>query len=191
MSGRQGFTVAFIGVVNADEQVVKHLSKYGILLDMLGITIRTSVCTNTEAAIVRHAKNRYVFLPGRPLNGYTPEVGKPIIERRIFLSPTALAYATARKYGDDDNLDCAAASVHSLMGYSLKFPSDLVMVYYPRGSKPNDARLSIIAAFVSKHKRPIINTADEGWEGQLTDILADAGFARKVEVDGGTLEGGL
>lgn len=188
MRGKKTFTVAYIGIVDADDETISLVKKYGILFDMLGILVRTSACTNSEAEIVRHMKNRYIFLPGRPSNGYKPDSGE-ITKRRIFLSPTALAHATANKYGEGDDLACSAAVVHSLMGYSLKYPADLVMVYYPRKSKVGDPRLSIIAAFLSKMERPVINLADEGWQKTLIEILADAGFGEVGEDEEAVEEG--
>ena len=182
MPGRRRFTIAFVATADGDEALASKLRKYGILFDMMGIVVRTTACYEAELRIVQHMKNRYIFLPGKPTQGYSENLGK-IIE-----NPTPIAYATAKKYGGEDDMHCSAAAVHTLMGYSLKSPADLVMVYYPSGSNPNDPRLAIIAAFISKTKRAVINVAEPNWEKQLTEVLAQAGFAKEVEAGGQTVE---
>jgi len=178
-------TISFIGIVDGSDEVVSKAIKYANILEMLGIKLRLTATTNFDIGIGRNTKSSRIFLHDKDAGGYVMDVNVPIVERRIIFPPTPLAVGVSKKYSTDYNEQAVlAATAHALAGYSLKTPSDLIVVYYPHGSKPKDPRLWMLKKFHDSKGVPIINFVADDFFDRLMEHVTKAGYGSIVTMDG-------
>jgi len=182
MGGRRqhSFFLAAIGLGDGNTCESEQFAKYGILLDMLGITIRSNAMGCAAQSFVSKVENRHIFLPHGGFGGYEVDTPANPLDKHVFAPPLPLAIATAEKYGAADS-HIGGALVHTLAGYSLRYPAGIVVV--DSSNIDDDALSAIVAAFATKHSIELIDVGYADWQSLLTEQLVANGFGKMVEVE--------